>query len=121
MASSLEEFADALRNAHLARDKQVFVQATIADSIGAPRIVRRVLKTDYSKKQECETVLTIDGKLANEADLAELGVVLSQPPLRAPVLAQHTLGYVFSARPQDRASYSRRCSKSPTWRNSAIR
>jgi hypothetical protein len=105
MASSQDEFADALRNAHLPAGAQVFVQATITDSAGAPRIVKRVLKTDYSKKQECETVLTIDGKPAKEADLAALGVVLSQPPLRAPVLAQHTLGYVFSARPQDRASY----------------
>lgn len=105
MASSQDEFADALRNAHLPASTQVFVQATIADSGGAPRIVKRVLKADYSKKQECETVLTIDGKPANEAALAALGVVLSQPPLRAPVLAQHTLGYVFSARPQDRASY----------------
>ena len=31
--------------------------------------------------------------------------MLSQPPLRAPVLAQHTLGYLFSAKPQDRAGY----------------
>jgi hypothetical protein len=75
------------------------------DSDGAPRMVKRQLKTDYSKKQECETSLSIDGKPASEAELAALGIVLSQPPLRAPVLAQHTLGYVFSARPQDRASY----------------
>lgn len=105
MASSQDEFADALRNAHLPAGTQVFVQATITDSAGAARIVKRVLKTDYSKKQECETVFTIDGQPANEAALSALGVVLSQPPLRAPVLAQHTLGYVFSARPQDRASY----------------
>jgi hypothetical protein len=31
--------------------------------------------------------------------------VLSQPPLEAPVLAQHTLSYIFSVRPQDRATY----------------
>ena len=31
--------------------------------------------------------------------------MLLQPPLAAPVLAQHTLGYLFSARPQDRATY----------------
>jgi len=105
MASSQDEFADALRNAHLPAGTQVFVQATLTDSAGAARIVKRVLKADYSKRQECETVLTIDGQPANEADLAALGVVLSQPPLCAPVLAQHTLGYVFSARPQDRASY----------------
>jgi hypothetical protein len=105
MASSQDEFADALRNAHLPIDTQVFVQAIIVDTNGAPRTVRRTLKTDYGKKQECETILQIDGKVAAEADLARLGIILSQPPLRAPVLAQHTLGYVFSVRPQDRASY----------------
>jgi len=105
MASSQDEFADALRNAHLPAGTQVFVQATLTGPAGAPRVVKRVLEADYSKKQECETILMIDGNPANDADLAALGVVLSQPPLRAPVLAQHTLGYVFSARPQDRASY----------------
>jgi hypothetical protein len=105
MASSQDEFADALRNAHLPIGTQVFVQAIIVDTNGAPRTVKRTLKTDYGKKQECETILQIDGKVAAEADLARLGIILSQPPLRAPVLAQHTLGYVFSVRPQDRASY----------------
>src|SRR3546814_9405282 len=105
MASSQDEFADALRNAHLPAGTRAFVQAVIVDTDGVARTVKRVLKTDYSKKQDCETVLHIDGKAATEADLAALGIVLSQPPLRAPVLAQHTLGYMFSARPQDRASY----------------
>ncbi len=31
-----------------------------------------------------------------------LGVRLSEPSLEAPVLMQRTLGYLFSARPQDR-------------------
>lgn len=105
MASSQDEFADALRNAHLPAGTKAFVQAVIACADGASRTVRRVLKTDYGKKQDCETILEIDGKPAAETDLAGLGIILSQPPLRAPVLAQHTLGYVFSARPQDRASY----------------
>src|SRR3546814_20831416 len=78
------------------------VQAVIVDTDGVARTVKRVLKTDYSKKQDCETVLHIDGKAATEADLAALGIVLSQQPLRAPVLAQHTLGYLFPARPPAR-------------------
>lgn len=105
MASSQDEFADALRNAHLSRGMQAYVEAVIIGTDGVAHDVRRVLKTDYGKKQDCETVLRIDGKSATEADLVALGIVLSQPPLRAPVLAQHTLGYLFSARPQDRASY----------------
>jgi recombinational DNA repair ATPase RecF len=105
MASSQDEFADALRNVHLSTGTQVFVQAVIVGTDGVPHTVKRVLKTDYGKRQDCETILHIDGMPASEANLAAFGVVLSQPPLRAPVLAQHTLGYVFSARPQDRASY----------------
>lgn len=105
MASGQDEFADALRNAHLPVGTPCFVQATIVNSDGTPHTIRRTLKTDYGKKQDCETKLEIDGAAVSETALAGIGIVLSQPPLRAPVLAQHTLGYLFSARPQDRASY----------------
>lgn len=105
MASGQDEFADALRNAHLPYGTEVVVRATVIAPDGKPRTIKRVLKTDYGKKQNCTSVLEIDGKAAAETDLAAIGIVLSQPPLRAPVLAQHTLGYLFSARPQDRASY----------------
>ena len=81
------------------------MEAVIACTDGTARTLKRVLKTDYSKKQDCETILQIDDETATEDDLAGLGIILSQPPLRAPVLAQHTLGYMFSARPQDRATY----------------
>src|SRR3546814_6258103 len=52
MASSQDEFADALRNAHLPAGTQAFVQAVIVDTDGVARTVKRVLKTDYSKKQD---------------------------------------------------------------------
>ncbi|MBZ9944498.1 AAA family ATPase [Mesorhizobium sp. BR1-1-13] len=105
MASGQDEFADSLRNAHLPAGMDVFVQATVLGIDGKEYVVRRTLTTDYGKKQECVTALTIDGTPCNETGLAALGIRLSQPPLRAPVLAQHTLGYVFSAKPQDRSSY----------------
>ncbi|RVI34231.1 AAA family ATPase [Sinorhizobium meliloti] len=105
MASGQDEFADSLRNAHLPAGAEVFVQATVLGIDGKEYVVRRTLTTDYGKKQECTTALTVDGKPRDEAGLAALGIRLSQPPLRAPVLAQHTLGYVFSAKPQDRSSY----------------
>lgn len=105
MASGQDEFADALRNCHLPAGTPCFVQAVIVDADGAPHTVKRTLKTDYGKKQDCETILEIGGAIVSEAEIATLGIVLSQPPLRAPVLAQHTLGYLFSARPQDRAGY----------------
>ena len=105
MASSQDEFADALRNAHLPPGQQVYVAATVIGQDGASHQVKRVLTADYAKKQDCKSSLEIDSKPGSEADLATLGVSLSQPPLAAPVLAQHTLSYIFSVRPQDRATY----------------
>jgi len=105
MASGQDEFADALRNAHLPAGTPCWVQATITGGDGTSHTIRRTLKTDYGKKQDCETELEIDGAVAAETALAGIGIVLSQPPLCAPVLAQPTLGYLFSAKPQDRAGY----------------
>lgn len=105
LASAQDEFADSLRNAHMPAKAAVFVQAEMIGTDGVPHTVRRTLTADYGKKQDCQTALQMDGKPATESALEALGIVLSQPPLRAPVLAQHTLGYLFSARPQDRANY----------------
>lgn len=105
MASSQDEFADALRNAHLAAGHEVYVAAHITAPDGSDHEIKRVLTSDYAKRQDCASRLEIDGAEAQEADLAGLGIVLSQPPLQAPVLAQHTLSYIFSVRPQDRATY----------------
>lgn len=105
MASSQDEFADALRNAHLAAGHEVYIAAHITAPDGSDHEVKRVLTADYAKRQDCASCLEIDGTEAQEADLAALGIVLSQPPLQAPVLAQHTLSYIFSVRPQDRATY----------------
>ena len=105
MASSQDEFADALRNAHVAEDTEVYVAGTIIAGDGNPHEVKRVLTGDYGKRQDCNSRLEIDGAAATEEDLATLGIKLSQPPLRAPVLAQHTLAHIFSVRPQDRSTY----------------
>ena len=105
MASTQDEFADALRNAHMLAGMLTYVEAEITSADGKPHKVRRTLISDYAKRQDCQSTLQVDGKDSKESDLAGLGIVLSQPPLAAPVLAQHTLGYLFSARPQDRATY----------------
>jgi len=105
LASTQDEFADALRNAHTLASTPASVQAEVLAADGLPHTIKRTLKEDYGKRQDCVTILEIDGKANSEQNLATLGFVLSQPPLRAPVLAQHTLGYLFSARPQDRATY----------------
>jgi hypothetical protein len=109
VASSQDEFADALRNAHLPANMSVFVEASLLCNDGIERAIRRTLLSDYGKGRyhDCRTTLEIDGKPATEADMLDLGLVLSQPPLRAPVLAQHTLSYLFSAKPQERAEYFR--------------
>lgn len=105
MASAQDEFADALRNAHLASGEEVYVSARIIAVDGKEHEIKRVLTSDYAKRQDCTSRLEIDGALATESDLANIGIALSQPPLQAPILAQHTLGYIFSVRPQDRATY----------------
>jgi hypothetical protein len=107
MASSQDEFADALRNAHMPGRLPVFVRAHVVSSHGTPHVICRTLVSDYSKKQDCVSRFELDGTASPEDALRDLGFVLSHPPLSAPVLAQHTLGYLFSARPQERATYFR--------------
>jgi hypothetical protein len=68
------------------------------------------LVEDYRRGTAAGAVsrLEIDGKPCTEEEIeTTLGLRLSHPPLRAPVLAQHTLGYLFSASPTDRAAYFR--------------
>jgi recombinational DNA repair ATPase RecF len=76
MASSQDEFADALKNAHLAPDKEVYVAARITAPDGRSHQSRRVLTSDYAKRQDCASRLEIDGTAAPEADLASLGIVV---------------------------------------------
>ena len=94
-ASTQDEFADALRNAHMPVGIPVYVEAEITGTDSKLHKVRRTLISDYAKRQDCQSMLQINGKDAKERDLSGLGIVLSQPPLVAPVLAQHTLGSLF--------------------------
>jgi hypothetical protein len=105
MASSQDEFADSIRNVHLLPGTEVYVRALIAAADGQERVVKRVLTTDYGKKQNCQSRLEIDGVVSTEADFAALGFRLSHPPMAAPVLAQHTLSYIFSVGPQNRTTH----------------
>ena len=105
LSSRQDEFAGALRNAHIGTDVEAYVSAAVECPDGVIRTITRKLDSDYSKQHDCQSSLTIDGAPATEADLLDQGIVLAQPPLRAPVLAQHTLNYLFTARPADRSSY----------------
>src|SRR5882724_612354 len=103
MASSQAEFADALRNVHIGPTTSVYVSAKLIAADGTVHEIKRTLVSDYAKNEDCRSRLEIDGSNAPDDALASLGINLSQPPLGAPVLAQHTLSHIFSVRPQDRS------------------
>lgn len=110
LASAKDEFTEALRNAHIKPTDPVTVEAHILCPDGVLRKVTRTLIEDYRRgnPQGCTSELRIDGAVSNDNDIEKvLGIRLSHPPLRAPVLSQHTLGYLFSASPTDRAAYFR--------------
>jgi hypothetical protein len=103
LGGAKSEFESSLRNAHLAASAPVWVKATIADDAGEEHVACRTLTADYTADKDCVTELTIDGTPAK--DLSSLGITLFDPPLRAPVLLQHSLRFALSARPQDRTDY----------------
>lgn len=97
------EYDDSLRNAYQPEGEEVSVAACIVDARGNDRIVKRVLVCDYARKRECQTTLTIDGSV--HPDVVPLGIPLAEPPLKAPVLFQHSVRYALSSRPSDRLAY----------------
>jgi DNA repair exonuclease SbcCD ATPase subunit len=108
LSSTKDEFAEALKNAHIDAGQPVVVEAQILCGDGQVRRLTRTLVTDYRGAAGCVSTLEIEGKRCTEQDIEKiLGLRLSHPPLQAPVLAQHTLGYLFSATPTDRATYFR--------------
>lgn len=108
LASAKDEFSHSLRNAHIPAAAAVFVEAEFVCTDGKTRKLRRTLVIDFDGSAPCQSKLELDGSVCSEPDIESVvGIRLLHPPLRAPVLAQHTLGYVFSASPTDRASYFR--------------
>jgi hypothetical protein len=110
LASTKDEFTEALKNVHISPTHEVIVDACIYCPDGQTRKLTRTLVEDYRRGAAagCVSRLEIDGTACNESDIeATLGLRLSQPPLRAPVLAQHTLAYLFSVSPTERATYFR--------------
>jgi hypothetical protein len=97
------EYDDSLRNAYHPDSEEVSVTACIVRPDGAEHLVKRTLDCDYSRKQDCETTLTVDG--VEKLDVSCLGIALAEPPLRAPVLFQHSVRYALSSRPTDRLTY----------------
>lgn len=103
--STQEEFYDSLRTVHIPDDVPTVVTAEIQDESGRTYRVVRTLVRDYGKRNDCETTLEIDSSPATENDLRTLGVLLADPPFACSILMQHTLTYLFSTRPQERAHY----------------
>ena len=65
--------------------------------------VRRELVRDFGYGAECASRLLIDGLPVE--DLAAVGLPMSDPPVRAPVLLQHILRDVLSTQPKQRVGY----------------
>ncbi|WP_428338667.1 AAA family ATPase [Mycobacterium sp.] len=104
LGGSKAEYHDSLRNAHLpAADTDVYVQALVRDAAGTTHEVRRELLSDFSQGAECDSRLLVDGVKANNLD--HVGLPLADPPVRAPVLLQHTLRHVLSTEPKQRVGY----------------
>lgn len=109
LASTKEEFSDSLRNVHLADNVPVSISAEVLCTDGQTRTLKRTLTEDYKRGSHgCTSTIEIDGHTSQQSDIEDkLGIKLFPQPLSAPVLAQHTLGYIFSAGPTERASYFR--------------
>ncbi len=103
LGGSPSEFQDALRNAHLAAASPVYVELGLDDGTGSVRVLRRELTCDYRGASDCTSTLTLDG--TDIRSVTEVGLPLSDPPLAAPVLLEHTLRYAVSAKPGDRSDY----------------
>lgn len=97
------EYHSSLRCVHHPDEEPVVVSAGFVGPDGQEHRVERTLDHDYGRGQECATTLRIDGVV--HPDLSSLGIVLAEPPLRAPVLFQHSVRYALSARPSDRLAY----------------
>lgn len=102
---SPSEFENSLRNAHLGPEAKVYVELGLAPTGGATklRILRRELISDLLNAEDCTSTLTLDGHPI--ASVVEAGIALSNPPLAAPVLLEHSLRYAVSAKPGDRSDY----------------
>ncbi len=103
LGGSPSEFQDALRNVHLAATTPVYVELGLDDGTGPMRVLRRELTCDYRGASDCTSTLTLDGTRIRT--VTEAGLPLSDPPLAAPVLLEHTLRYAVSAKPGDRSDY----------------
>ena len=103
LGGAKNEYDHSLRNVHHPVGEKMFVRAGIEDADGNVHTVERELISDFERNQDCRSRLTIDR--VEVADLSSIGIQLADPPLRAPVLFQHSIRYALSAAPSDRLTY----------------
>lgn len=103
LGGSASEFTDALRNAHLGPSDRVYVEVGLEADDGVHHVLRRELTCDYRGATDCVSTLSLDG--TEIPDVVAAGLKLSDPPLSAPVLLEHTLRYAVSAKPGERSDY----------------
>jgi len=104
LGSATAEFEGSMQNVHIGPGSEVSVTAGVVTGAGQEHVVRRILDEDCTGQRDCVSTLTVDGLRQNDLP-THLGIVLSAPPIAAPVMFQHTLRYVMSARPQERVEY----------------
>lgn len=100
--SAAREFAESLRNAHLPSTVEPYAQMVLNDQGQPTRTITRRLLSDFAANRECTSALDIDGHAAQDVTSV---LPLSEPPLQTPILLQHSLRYILSAKPQDRTAY----------------
>jgi len=103
LGGAKNEYDRSLRNAYQPDGELTVVRAGIEDREGKERRVERELTADFGRGQDCASRLMIDG--VEVQDLSSIGIELAEPPLRAPVLFQHSIRYALSAAPTDRLTY----------------
>jgi hypothetical protein len=103
LGGAKNEYDRSLCNAYQPDGEPTVVRAGIEDRKGKERRVERELTADFGRGQDCASRLTVDG--VEVEDLSSIGIVLAEPPLRAPVLFQHSIRYALSAAPSDRLTY----------------
>ena len=82
------------------------MEAVVRTADGSLHRVRRILTGDFGRGAECESRLLVDG---NEvSDLSSVGLMLADPPVRAPVLLQHILRHALRRNPSNEST-SRFC------------
>jgi len=113
VATSKQEYCNALRNVHLDPTEEVYVQAEIAfvhEGVEQMLNVKRVLDADYpAGNAACQSTLLKEvGGAWQPFTFPEIGLPGFDSPESTPIIFQHTLRYVSHAGAGERRAYFRR-------------